>query len=57
MRRGPVRFWRHYAGGFVLSIAGTAWLLEISYARRRRDRYGRGRPFEASLTTWPKEEA
>jgi hypothetical protein len=51
LRGEKVRVWRHRDGGFVLQLFGSTWLLEASYARHRRDRYGRGEPVKLHLTT------
>lgn len=41
--------WRHRDGGFVLHVAGRTWILEISYARRRRDKWGVRHPLKVDL--------
>lgn len=42
---------RHRDGGFIFTLSGRTWLMEMTYARRRRDRYGLGKPFSVTLTT------
>lgn len=46
-----VSTWRHRDGGFVAQIYGRTWTFEVCVARRRKDRFGRGNPFSATLTT------
>lgn len=47
----PVSAWRHRDGGFVFQVYGGTWILEISLAVRRRDRFGVRKPFAVTLTT------
>lgn len=42
---------RHRDGGFVATLYGDTWMLEVTLAPRRRDRYGLGKPFSVTLTT------
>ncbi len=50
-----VRSWRHRDGGFVLQLFGNLWMVEVCFARRRRDRHGLRKPFTVTTTIYEPE--